>query len=279
MTCFIRPFFVIFLTCLAACSGVDLGATGGDPNGGANDGSFKSQLTGNWRGHLVNKTVDEGSALRESAVVAEFVFSDETSGNFVITLPTIDNARAEGKFSDFAGKSLHLNIVKSTISTLGSTGSATSINYNIIGSDLELYNDRVSLQLIKGTGGSSTTAGDGTKPEPSDEDIAVGRWICNDKFSNSWRFNIKSKTAFSLDVFSGTGDAPGIWLDGSLALTVAANKSVSGSGQIVTSGNRDYIGMRLLMRFPNDAEMIVDQMKSKDHADTTVADSFICSKQ
>lgn len=277
MTYFIKFPIAMVLTGLLACSVVDGGGNGGDPNGGAGEASFSTQLTGNWTGHMVNKTVDAGSALRESAVVAEFSFTSETEGNFKFSVPKVDNAQAEGTFSDFAGKSLHLNLVKSTISTLGMTGSATSITYNMIGSDLELTNDRVSLQMIK-SASAKPDAGDGTKPTATEEDIAIGRWVCADRYGNSWKFNIKSKTALSLDVFSGSGNAPAIWLDGSLALTVAANKKMSGTSLIVSSSNKDYVGMRLSLQFIDASAMNVDQMKSKDETDSVIEDSFQCNK-
>lgn len=265
------------LISLIACSVIDSG-NGGDPNGDG-PGTFSAQMTGNWNGYMRNKTVEAGSALSGNEVVAEFKFTSETKGTFKIKIPNLENAEAEGTFTDFAGKSLHLKLVKSGISTLGATGSTTSVNYSLIGDTLELSNDRISLELTKSGESTGSSNDNGTQPTVNDEDIAIGLWNCSDKFAAVWKFNIKTASTFSIDVFSGSGNASSIWLEGAMGLEVADDKTVSGMGLITGSSNDAYVAMRLRMKFANAKSLTVDRMKSKDETDTEIEDTFTCAKQ
>lgn len=261
---------VFFVILLAGCSQVDMG---GAPEGGTGTDSFQSQMTGTWNGHMTNKTVDTGSALRETTVNAEFSFTTETEGKFVFTLPKLENAQAEGTFTDFAGKSLHLNIASSTISTVGAAGSSTSINYNMIGSNLELYNDRVEFQLIRA---KDSTPIDPTTDGQNPTDGFPGHWTCNDGVGNVWHISIRDNTAFSADIEAADGSSSTIWVDGSLAVS-PKDKNIA-AAKITGSRDAGNVGMRLTFGLMGTNSMTVDRYKSKDESDTSLADSFQCTR-
>ena len=267
---------LVSILSFSACSSVDLGGKEGSD---AAPTTFKGQLTGDWGGHLINKTVSDGSSLHVSNINAEFKFKNDTEGTFVFTLPTLENAAARGSFSDFAGKSLHLTIDKSSISTLGASSTSTSVNYTIIGSSMELSNDRISLQLIKGAKKPAPTPGDddsdqGNKPA----DNLVGAWECKDSASNTWNIVTKSHTEFFAEVF-GNSSAPAIWLGGGMSISTTAEAGTRATASVINSSTSTYVGMRFYFTFKSANVITVERLKSKDDSDDTVDDTFDCSRK
>jgi len=254
-----------------ACSSVDLGGNDGGQNAPT---TFKGQLTGEWNGHMINKTVSEGSNLRESNVKAEFEFKNDSEGTFAFTLPSIENATASGTFADFAGKSLHLTIAKSSISTLGASETSTSVNYTIIGKSMELSNDRLSLQLIKGP---KSVANDGSQGSATIGDDLVGSWECKDGNDKTWNIVTKSRTEFFAEVF-GNSAAPAIWIGGGMTVTTD-EESPKGNASVINSSNSNYIGMRFIFIFKSAVSIVVERLKSVDDSDETVEDTFECSRK
>jgi hypothetical protein len=265
-----RFHFAFLSLLIAGCSQVDMG---GAPEGGTGTDSFQSQMTGKWDGLMTNKTVDSGSALRKQTVNAEFSFTTETEGKFVFTLSKLEDARAEGTFIDFAGKSLHLNVTSSTVSTIGTAGTSTSMDYNMIGSNLELFNDRVEFQLIRG---KDPTPVDPTNSGKSDPEGFPGHWTCNDGIGNVWHISIRDNTGFSADIEAADGSSSTIWVDGSL--TISPKDTSLAAGKITSSRDAGNIGMRLTFSLMGDNSMVVDRYKSRDESDTTVIDSFQCTR-
>ena len=257
-----------------ACSSVDLG---GKDGGDAAPTTFKGQLSGDWSGHLINKTVSDGSSLRESSINAEFKFKNDTEGTFIFTIPTVENATARGSFADFAGKSLHLTIDKSSISTLGAAASSTSVNYTIIGSSMELSNDRISLQLIKGKKTAPTPGGDDSDENKPADDL-VGAWECKDGSGNTWNIVTKSRTEFFAEVI-GNSSAPAIWLGGGMTISTAAETGTRATASVINSSNTAYIGMRFFFTFKSAEAITVERLKSKDDSDDAVEDTFDCARK
>ncbi len=256
-----------------ACSSVDLGGKEGSD---AAPTTFKGQLTGDWSGHMINKTVSEGSNLRESSITAAFKFTNDTEGNFVFTLPTLENATARGSFSDFAGKSLHLTIDKSSISTLGASSTSTSVNYTMIGSSMELSNDRVALQLIKGAKKDPQKPDDDSNSAPGDD--LVGSWACQDSNSKTWSIVTKSRTEFFAEVF-GNSSAPAIWLGGGMTISTTAENGTRAVASVINSSNSNYVGMRFYFTFKSADVIVIERLKSKDDSDDSVEDTFECPRK
>lgn len=257
------------------CGAMDAGQNG---DGTGAPGSLSSIMTGSWSGNMVNKTVDAGSALHETVANASFAFTSDTEGSFSITLPKSEGAKAEGTFVDFAGKSLHLAVTNSNITAIGTTGNPTSINYNLVGNDLELYNDRVSFQLIKSNDQNSNQPTDSGNHDEQAETQLVGFWNCHDGSGYIWDFNVKSITSFSANITAHAG-AAGLWIDGSLTTAVDSNKTVTGTGRVTSSNDNANVGMRLKMTLLDSTAIQVDRYKSKTEQDATVEDSFQCYKQ
>jgi hypothetical protein len=260
-----------------ACSSVDLGGEGSD----AAPTTFKGQLTGDWSGHMINKTVTEGSSLRESTVNAEFKFKNDTEGTFLFTLPSLEKATAKGTFADFAGKSLHLTIDKSSISIVGASSSSASVNYTIIGNSMELSNDRISLQLIKGKKNPPTNSGDdssegGTNNKPADN--LVGSWECKDSNGKNWSIVTKSRTEFFAEVY-GNSSAPAVWLGGGMTIATTEEHGIRATASVINSNNTSYVGMRFYFTFKSDTVIGVERLKSKDDSDETLEDSFDCTRK
>lgn len=258
----------ILSAALISCDSVDTGKT---PSGAAPD-SFQAQLTGNWKGHMTNKTVDVGSSLRGQEATAEFNFTSETEGSFIIDLPNLTNAKVDGTFTDFAGKSLHLAIKSSTVSVIGASGSSTSLSYNMIGSNFELYNDRVDLQLIRQT--DSQQQNQNPNQQQQDEDGMAGRWKCFDKLSNIWYINVRDKTQFSGDIDHASGGSA--WISGTI--TVDPKDDVTGAAKITGSRQKSYVGMRLTFKLFDASLLEVTRFSSKDDADSSVEDQFQCGR-
>jgi hypothetical protein len=261
-----------------ACSSVDLGGEGGEGNNAAPT-TFKGQLTGDWSGHMINKTVTEGSNLRESTINAEFKFKNDTEGTFLFTIPTLEKATANGTFADFAGKSLHLTINKSSISIVGASSSSSSVNYTIIGNSMELSNDRISLQLIKGKKAPTTNPNDDDSDnnnQPADD--LIGSWECKDSNSKTWSIVTKSHTEFFAEVY-GNSSAPAVWLGGGMTIATTEETGTRASAAVINSNNADYVGMHFYFTFKSATVIGVERLKSKEDSDDTVEDSFECTRK
>lgn len=233
--------------------------------------SFKSQLGGFWKGQMTNKTVDVGSALRDQTAEAEFNFKSDSEGTFEIKLSSLEDAKVEGTFVDFAGKSLHLTIKSSTVSTIGVKGATTVVNYLLIGSNLELTNDRIDLQLIKTKANSSNDTDELEQPS----DTLMGQWRCTDEAERTWDFKIANETDFTADIANQNGVS--VWIAGKL---VADQKRESTSlATVTTSADSKNVGMRLKLQLTSNNEMQVERYESKDANVDTVADLFLCKRQ
>jgi len=261
----------------AACSSVDLGGNDGNESAPT---TFKGLLAGQWGGHMINETVADGSSLRVNSVNAEFNFKNDTEGSFVFSLPTLENASTKGTFSDFSGKSLHLTIDKSTISIIGASKSSAIVDYTIIGKNMELSNDRFSLQLIKGSKktdqGSSDDDSNSGANTPADN--LVGSWECKDSTNKTWNVVTKSRTEFFIEVF-GNSSAPAVWLGGGMTVTTTAESGSRALGSVINSNNTDYVGMRFNFIFKSANVIVVERLKSKDDSDDLVEDSFECARK
>jgi hypothetical protein len=259
----------------AACSSVDLGGTDGNESAPT---TFKGQLTGEWNGHMINETVAEGSSLRVNSINAEFTFSNDTEGSFVFTLPTLESASAKGNFSDFAGKSLHLTIDKSSISVIGASSSSAIVDYTIIGKNMELSNDRFSLQLIKGAKKTDQNSGGDDSNTNTPADNLVGSWECKDSTNKNWNIVTKSRTEFFIEVF-GNSSAPAVWLGGGMTVSTTVEEGTRALGSVINSNNTDYVGMRFNFIFKSANVIVVERLKSKDDSDDAVEDSFECPRK
>jgi hypothetical protein len=261
----------------AACSSVDLGGTDGNESGPT---TFKGQLAGEWNGHMINETVAEGSSLRVNSINAEFKFTNDTEGSFVFTLPNLENATAKGSFSDFAGKSLHLTIDKSSISIIGASSSSAIVDYTMIGKNMELSNDRFSLQLIKGAKKNDPNSGgdDSGSNTSSPADNLVGTWECKDSSNRNWNVVTKSRTEFFIEVY-GNSSAPAVWLGGGMTVSTTAEGGSRALGSVINSNNTDYVGMRFNFIFKSANVIVVERLKSKDDSDDAVDDSFECPRK
>lgn len=252
----------ISILTLAACGQAIPTTNGG---GGNAPDSFKSRLGGSWKGEMTNKTVDIGSALRNQTAEAEFKFKNDAEGSFSIKISNVKDASVEGTFVDFAGKSLHLSIDASTISTIGVKDATTVVNYLLIGANLELTNDRIDLQLIK-TNAASNNSADNT-PKPPQTSL-VGQWRCTDNGMRIWSFKINDTSGFTGDIENQ--NRASVWIKGKLNLEAAT---------VTESADSDNIGMRLKLQLNGADQLQVSRYESKDPNIVAIADSFFCTRQ
>lgn len=243
-----------------ACSGGD-GTTGTGRDGGAdrNSADGTAWITGKWTGtyELKSETPDR------TAAKAEFVDDDNDSkgaGTFKITLPEKDGGLVKGKFQDFANESLMLSVGDSSISTLGIPGSTTSVDYELIGNDLKIYNDRALLRLVRETSSADededddSGGGGGSIPDKG----LVGRWACPDR-TYVWRVHFDSETEFSIDIYSTDGGSASTWIDG----TFAAPADTSRFDGMLTVNRAEldkYVGMQLGAKRASPTSLLITRL-------------------
>lgn len=183
---------------------------GGNPNGD----DANAWIVGDWSGTFALKD-DDDTAM---SATAKFEVTEDRSGTFSIVLPDNDGATTSGRFQDFAGETLVLDVKTSNISSIGSEGTKSNVDYDLIGNSLKLQNERMLLRLVRDKADDGDD--DGDVPDPVQTGL-IGHWGCLDLNGYDWAIQMKSETEFSADVSVKSGGRAPIWLDGSVVKSEA----------------------------------------------------------
>jgi len=271
---------VIFSIVLATfgCRGAGDGSAGqgGDGDGQGGQGTW---LAGDWSGDYKNAQAAAGASLNETTVKASFKETGDHAGDFTFELPLLDKVYVKGTYNDFQGKSLLLNVKESTLSTIGTPGAPTDMNYELVGNSLELSNDRVSLRLLR-TGSSDDSSSDqkdNTDDATADEPL-LGRWACADKAGDSWQLYVKSITAFSIDIYPPGGSSSSLWLDGGVAIPVGQSDT-DGVLTVTSSANSKYVGMELHAKLQNNAMMTLQRYGTDRNGQKALVETMNCNRR
>jgi hypothetical protein len=217
--------------------GLDGNGDGNGDSGGEGDAAA-SGLFGSWIGDYTD--IDSESALKLEGAQAKAEFKKNDDGNtFSISIPNSE-LLVEGTFSHPNTSNLLLNIKKSNFSSIGLPGATPRVEFQLTGTDLELFNSRFSILLARD--------GD-ADPDPEDEESDgspgsyAGNWVCSDKFNNSWKLRVKTGS-FSADI---TNPKTGV-----LRLTGSAKQTgtdIASASLVVTgSNNSSQIGTTLAVK-------------------------------
>lgn len=170
-------------------------ANGSGPGTGQGDASGQAWLTGVWEGAYHNSAVASDSPQRDAAVRLEFVAEAGLSGKFRLDLTNMSEVYTEGSFADVAGKRLLLKITQSTLSALGTPGSARTLDYAVAGNSMELKNEQIRMDLIR----KAADADSGNKPGAKSSPL-LGTWRCADKQGRSWVLSVVTDRDFFLEI-------------------------------------------------------------------------------
>ncbi len=271
------PFFPLLLLVGYGCSGGS-GVSGGLPGAtGADAEAQSSWIVGDWKGNYKNKVADEGSSLRETSAVANFIPADDKAktGTFTFTLPLLEKVEVKGTYHDFQGKDLLLDVTTSNLSTVGLPNTSTDMSYDLVGDALELYNDRITLRLVRGKATTGTGTADGTDQPAAD--AVVGDWICSGINSFSWKITVKDETSFALDVFDPRGGRESIWMTGSVAIT--RGQTDADAVLTVTNAKTDkYKGLELRANTLGTNLMNVRRMTTATDGTKAVTETMPCNR-
>ncbi len=223
---------------LYGCKGVPNPTTGSDGGGGGGGGngnganaspSATYSFLGTWGG--VYKNSDTGAELRQTEASASFQALSTDAGTFRIDLPQLNNVYVTGTYQIFSQASLFLHIAQSTISTLGEANSTTEISYTLLGSSLELHNERVSLKFLRsGAAPNGQANGSGGAPGGANgntngaADPVYGQWRCTDHLGYQWQANLRDNSLFHIQISDTKAERGIIWLQGSLSITRAPGR-------------------------------------------------------
>lgn len=207
----------VFATRLAACDS-GTGVNGGPAEGGgpASGDARSSWLTGGWKGNYKNKEAEEGTTLRETTAEATFKETEALTGEFEIKLPALENVSVKGTYHDFQGKSLLLEIVESSLSTIGSPNSSTDMDYQLVGDALELHNDRITIRLVRSADEQASEEDEAAAGKK--KDVAIDDWLCRDGQGFNWKIDLR-ETFFALDVFDPNGARQSLAMKGEVKIT------------------------------------------------------------
>lgn len=212
----------------------DPGVKKNGDNANATDG-----LAGTWTGNFLPKGADEGSSLREkTSAEVEFAEDEKRAGTFTITLPRLDKVFTKGIYTDF-GDSIMLQVKESSNSLIGLPGSTPELKYEMLGSGLRLYNERVSLVLARDYGASDGDGGGAGGDGQDEEGGLIGTWSCQDAGAD-WQIIVKSAAEFSIKVSSANQRAS--WQRGSIEM-VDGQKNLDAKLTVVASLNANYDGI------------------------------------
>jgi hypothetical protein len=263
------------VACKGAGNQVGGGAPGTQGNGDA-AGDAGDWLHGEWTGNYVNKEADAGSTLKETTAHAVFVVDEDSvdSGTFEFTLPMLDDVHVSGTFRDFARKSLMLKINESNLSAVGLSGASTSLDYDMVGDALELSNDRVVFRLLRGGDGD-----DGDDDDDEDDGDGVpsllGAWSCDDAHGHTWRVNMRSAEAFSIDVYDSGSTSAGIRMDGGV-VAAAGDTLEAGALEVTWCNVADYVGMKLSAERRGNDELRLARLAADSSEETEV---MFCARE
>lgn len=231
--------FYLIISILCSCSGTKV-VPGANGNNSA-DGTGKVALAGTWIGKFNSKTTSDDS-LRDKTVKLSLEPVDASSGTFRFDLPQMDNVYVRGSYNDLS-HSLLFSIKDSTLSTIGLAGATTELNYDLIGHVLVLDNERINLKLVRDAADGSSDSSGGNSLNPTSDPL-LGRWRCRDSSHLVWQLNLKSDTAFALDVFDPSGAGRRVWMTGGSEVSRSEN-SASALLTVQSSDPALYVGMNL----------------------------------
>jgi len=254
------------------------GASGDGAAGQGGDGDGQGTwLAGDWSGDYKSTQAAAGASLSETSVKATFKETGDHAGDFTFELPLLDKVYVKGTYNDFQGKSLLLNVKESTLSTIGTPGVPTDMNYELVGNSLELSNDRVSLRLLRTGDGSGSDQKSNTDDATADEPL-LGRWACTDKAGDSWQLYVKSITAFSIDIYPPGGSSSSLWLDGGVAIPVGQSDT-DGVLTVTSSANSKYVGMELRAKLQNNVMMTLQRYGTDRNGQKALVETMNCNRR
>lgn len=268
-------FAVVF--CFCACdSGTGVNG-GGAPGAGGEDAVAASWLTGDWKGNYKNKEADEDASLRETNAEATFKETAARTGDFTIRLPALDKVSVSGIYHDFQGKSLLLEIKESNLSTVGSPESNTELSYNLVGDALELYNDRITIRLVRSADpGSDDDDDDDDNDKDPNKDAAIDDWLCQDGQGFTWKIEI-DEASFALDVFDQSGARESVWMKGDVKIT-RGQTDADAVLTVTSSGQGDkYKGLELRGNTVGTNLMNLRRMVAKPEGGQAVGEVMQCN--
>jgi len=245
----------------------------GGGEGDATEGG--SWLTGAWKGNYKNKAAEEGSSLRETGAQAVFKETEPRAGEFTLKLPALDKVQVTGTYHDFQGKSLLLEIKESNLSTVGSPNSTTEMSYDLVGDALELFNDRITIRLVRGEAAKDGDSADDGAKDPN-QDVVIDDWLCKDGNGFNWKIKIEDST-FALDVFDPSGARESVSMKGDMKITrgqtdADAVLTVTSSGQ-----SNKYKGLELRGNTIGTNQMNLRRIVSAGDGSKGVAEIMQCN--
>jgi hypothetical protein len=226
------------------------------PTSGSEFEESQFGLIGTWEGILINKagSAQENSPTtskaQEVSVLVKFEGKTDQEGKFLFNLKDSENALVKGNFKNFAGKSLILSILESNVSALGLTGSNTDFPYELIGNNLLLTNDRMTLKLTRANlNPNKESSPEGQSPEKS----YFARWKCQDVSDRVWLLNIKDDRKFTLDITNAKSSKKFLWLDG----RVEGEEEMKFLLVVERSQIEKYLGMILIGEILKDSKLLI----------------------
>jgi hypothetical protein len=267
----------------AGCRATDI--PGADGNNADSEGGH-AWLTGDWTGLYEgkgkNSSLDEDEKVPTSGAIAWFKASDDSTesdprGTFRIELTDIDNAYVTGKYRDFQNTSLQLTIDESTLSSIGVSGKTSSMDYDLLGSDLALTTRKARIELTRKTDADKENEKDKDGDDGKDDGdtpaaTIVGTYSCKDQAAHDWRIVIPDAGSFSIAV-SGDG-LSSLTMSGSLQIEPESSDRTA-TLTINSSSESKYEGTTLALYRIDDRTMDIARIAS----DGGQLSRFACNKE
>jgi hypothetical protein len=207
------------------------------------------QLAGEWRG--IYRTLEDGKPIGDPS---EIIIQFSPKGSMTLQLKDTPDARLDGRWQEFLGKSLVVSVDNSTIPRIAVAGKMLEWAYELQGDSLMIRNEVFQIKATK----QGTV---GTPPLGQPSEGIWGQWQCENSGSRKTYLQLKEPAEFNLSsvasgerIFLAKGS---ISVSGSsdyrLTPSTASTPIASDAYFVLASGNAQrseltyYAGSRLLM--------------------------------